>query len=135
MSKCIYCNKQIKTTYTITAGKHKELVYCCSDDCVKRTQTSLQFFDRSRPFLGVGIFISIIFILVSAVFLTISKIWIGSLFMGIGFALLGFTILILPLATSQTFLMFGIKKTLFITRLVGLCIIIISPFLVLFLLS
>lgn len=133
MSKCIYCNKQIKHPYSITASKDKELVDCCSNECVNRTQTSFRFLDRSRPFFMVGIIISFIFILVSAVFLTISKLWIGSILLGTGFALLGLTVLIMPLATPQTFLVFGIKKTLIITRLIGLCIIIISPFLVLFL--
>lgn len=79
LSKCIYCNKQIKHPYSITAGKDKELVDCCSNECVNRTQTSFRFLDRSRPFFMVGIIISFIFILVSAVFLTISKLWIGSI--------------------------------------------------------
>lgn len=134
MCKCIYCNKQIEQPYSITAGINKELLHYCSNECVNRTQASFRFLNRSRPFFTVGIIISIILILVSAIFLTISKMWIGSILLGTGFALLGLTVLIMPLATPKTFSMFGIKKTLIITRFVGLCIIIICPLLVLFLL-
>ena len=46
--------------------------------------------------------------------------------MGSSLALMGLTMLLFPLATPQTFEIFGIYKTIWITRILGICVIIIG---------
>lgn len=135
MIKCVYCNKEVETPYSATCGEDNKTVTCGNDDCAKRTEAFFRFGERAKPFFTVGIIISLIFIFVSVIFLTIGKMVVGSILIGTGFALVGLTMLIFPLATPQTYSMYGIRKTTLITRIIGLCIVIAGPLLALYVMS
>lgn len=135
MSKCVYCHKEIENLHPVIAGKDKETLSCCNDDCSKKTQSFYQFFDHTKNIFILFIIVIVVLLFASSIILSTGKSLLGGILMGLDFVLLGLTITIFPFATPQTFSIFGIKKTLFIVRIFGIILIALSPLLVLFLIS
>ena len=52
--------------------------------------------------------------------------------MGVSISLLGLIILPFPFATSQTFSLLGIRKSIWVTRLIGIGVVVLGSFLAYF---
>lgn len=135
MVKCIYCNRKEKLLRPLTVGKEQTPVECCSEECAEKTRAFFAFFDRTKPLFFIGIGLSMALIFCSAVILTAVGLLPGGILMGAAFAVLGITALLFPFATPQTFAIFGIRKTLWLTRGLGLFCILIAPLIALLLIN
>lgn len=131
-SKCVYCNNEIHEPHAVVVGKEKDALTCCSETCVKKVLAFYRFFDRTKVFFFIGIAVSMILLFVSVFYLTVRQMLVGSIWMGASLALLGLIIVLFPFATPQTFNALGIRKTVWITRLIGLCVIALGPLLAYF---
>lgn len=136
MSKCVYCNKETENPQTVTAGKEKDTVICCSDECAEKTQKFYDFVDKSKiPFwIGIALSMALLFSGVFAELFTKSLKTL-SILIALSFILLGVTAIVFPFATPQTFERFGIKKATLIARILGACIVVLGPLLGLFVMS
>ena len=135
MSKCVYCNKNTDTLHPVVVGKDKETVTCCCDDCDEKTLAFYQFVDRTKPLFIIGIVFSLLAIFAAVFVLTAKNLWLGGILLGSGFALLGLTVIIFPFGTPQTFELFGIRKTLWIVRIMGVIVILLSPLMAFFVMT
>lgn len=136
MSKCVYCNKNVEIPHPLVVEKDVDVVTCCSDECVNKTREFSKFANRSKPLFLIGIILSV-GIVFCGVFIEMftQSISMLSILMACGLAFMGLTIIIFPLATPETFSMFGIKKTVVFTRILGIVVIAIAPLLALFIMS
>lgn len=130
MDKCFYCNSRIEQPHTAEVGTDKQTVTCCSEDCIQKTNSFLQFFERKKLPFYIGIALSLVILFTGAFTIIEAKI-VGAAFMGSALVLLGLTSLLTPFATPQTYQLFGIRKTTRITRIIGICVMLLGPVLVL----
>jgi hypothetical protein len=126
MSKCAYCNKEIETLHPVIAGKDKVQFTCCSDGCENKSVEFFIFFDRHKPHFIIILVIAMIAFFAAVITLTCRKLMIGSILMSFGLALFGLDVLLFPFATPETFSIFGIKKAVLLTRILGALIIVLS---------
>ena len=124
MQKCFYCSNKTDAMKTITVKK--ETLSCCDDECSARTLAFIGFTERAKVFFITGLVVSTVMILSLTFSVMFSALTGIILFCG-GWALLGLTICIFPFATPQTFQWLGIRKTVILTRLVGILIIVTTP--------
>lgn len=129
MDKCFYCNTKTELSLTTQIGKDKETVTCCSNDCIQKTGSFIQFFERRKSIFYVGIALSLI-LLFTGVFTIIEVKTAGAALMGSAVVLLGLTSVLFPFATPQTYRLFGIKKTTRVTRIIGTCAVLLGLLLV-----
>lgn len=131
MDKCFYCNKKIEFPLPVEVGKDKKIVNCCNDDCAKKVLAFYHFFEQKKILFYIGITLVMILLFVGPIVIFKMKL-LGNILLGLSLFLMGLTFLLFPFATPQTFQMLGIKKTIWLVRIIGICIIVLSPLIVVF---
>lgn len=129
MNKCAYCHHEIHEPHPVVAGKEQASLTCCSKTCAEKVLAFYSFFDRTKVFFFLGLAFFMILLFGSVFLLSLKHMWMGSLLMGASFVLLGLLVILFPFATPQTFDLLGIKKTVWVTRLLGLCVMALGPLL------
>ncbi len=132
MNKCAYCHEEVGDPHSVVAGKEKDSLICCSDTCAEKTRSFYNYFDQTKVFFFIGLAISMVLLFVSVILLSIKHMWNGSIFMGVSISLLGLIVLLFPFATPQTFSFLGIRKAIWVTRLIGIGVMALGPFLAYF---
>ncbi|MGH4120350.1 DUF2116 family Zn-ribbon domain-containing protein [Clostridium sp.] len=110
--KCAYCNKLIINDKTY-----------CDDKCENYFNKFQSSFKKHKVLFTTLIAINVIVALVGSI-ITITNLQLGISIACIGIMILSGTIIVLPFATSETFIKLGIKKTILIIRLLGLSLLI-----------
>ena len=123
MKKCFYCNTKSEMPEIITF--ENESITICGDECSAKTISFIQFAERTKVFFVIGIVVSIVMTF-GTIFAVFSEL-VGLVLLCAGWSLLGLTICVFPLATPQTFQLLGIKKTVKLTRVIGVLIIATTP--------
>lgn len=114
MKKCDYCGKEI--TY---------FEQYCSDDCEKRT---VKYYDFSRKFgklFAVVNFVCVFGIPIGLFLLSIAK-FLGTALAASSCLLLGIMLILLPFPTDSMISKFKLKKAIKVTRIIGLCVIVLG---------
>ena len=114
MNKCAYCGGEVKTPHIVKAGKKEEILTCCSEECGKKASAFCKFAGRFLPVFWVCVVISFV-LLISSMF---AKSYAYTLCYA-GLILICLTGVVFPFATSMTFSALGIKKTVILTRSIG----------------
>ena len=126
MSRCAYCHRDIEIPHTASQPDGEPLP-CCSEDCIERLDAFYGFFEHTKILFFAGIVLSILLLLVSAFLLLLRHMLPGSILFGSSLSLLGLIVTIFPFATPQTFAMLGVRRTLLVTRLLGVVIFLSGP--------
>lgn len=108
--KCPYCNKEISDN-----NKY------CDEQCESLTCKYNIFENKYRNIFSILISIGIIINIAGAI-ITTPNLNLGMDITYIGLIILGFTMIIFPFGTSETFKMLGIKRTTLIIRGFGIVI-------------
>ena len=119
MSRCYYCHNNIENPFPVQLGTDTMVVSCCSEDCANKATAFFEFFKRIKTLFCIVLGIIFAIFMVSS-FIIIAAKFIGSILMGSSLALMGLLFLLFPFATPQTFQIFGIKKTIWITRIISI---------------
>jgi hypothetical protein len=136
MDKCVYCHKEIEKVNTFTAEKNGDQLTCCSDVCKQKTSAFLNYFEKTKLYFYIGIFLSVGLVMAGVIVNAMTNsITLLAVLMAGGFILLGIIIILFPFATPQLFTSCGIRKALRIVRLVGIVIILLGPIMALYLLQ
>lgn len=120
---CSYCGRRIEGMEAEYRGSRKdnqEELYC-SPECRKRHEAALGNIRRNLKWFAAGITLSVLLILCSA-FAGTSENGTGSLLGGSGMLLLGFTLLLFPYCTPETYAMLGYVNTTRLGRGMGILI-------------
>ena len=114
MKKCDYCGKEI--TY---------FEQYCSDDCEKRT---VKYYDFSRKFGKLFAVVNIVCVFgipIGLFLLSIAKL-LGTALAASSCLLLGIMLILLPFPTDSMISKFKLKKAIKVTRIIGLCVIVLG---------
>jgi len=132
MSTCINCNKKDANinfqVYTWNGlGKSNVDFVCCSEECKKEVEEFSEYVNKNAvkflililsgafsfvPFLFLGVFIK------NNIF--------GIMSMSCPLIIIGITVIKYPFSTPETNSFFGIRKTIKLTRIIGIIFIVIS---------
>jgi len=125
MKKCDYCQDEVRTDHIVIGGQGGVL-NCCSDACAEKALSFCQRFDRSKKYFIAGIVSAIVILFISVFFLSAGSMDIGAVLMALSLSILGAMMIVFPFATPQTFASLGIRKTVVVTRALGICMIAIG---------
>jgi len=139
MNKCAYCNERSNNLFPVAVEVDKgqwhglgvgsglgslpprqETVYCDSEECKEKTVAFYRFFKRRKTMFLGGAILALCFMFASVV---IRAAWP----LPLGFVLIGLDCILFPFAKPQMFAMYGIKKTILTTRIIGIFLIALAP--------
>lgn len=128
-SHCAYCGRKSDILHTVAAGKDKTPLSCCSEGCEAKAKRFYGFFDHTKYIFLAGIAVSVIMLFVSVFMLSAGNTETGDSLIGISMSFLGVIVMVFPFATPQTFDLLGIRKTVLLTRILGVFVIALGPLL------
>lgn len=127
MDRCIYCHKEILTAHALPVGDKEDHLSCCSGECVQKAKDFLNYFNRMKRCFYMGVFLSMFLVFAGTVVAVLGYSQsLMTLCITGGLVIQGISVFFFPFATSESYLLWGIKRTTKIVKFLGVVLILMG---------